>query len=95
MKIGEMYKHRNTVIQIYSILEENVTIKLFSNDIYLDTVVKSELLDDISDGFYKLMSSTDIKYFIDDKVDLYENAITKDFKNYNSIIETMKLSRNQ
>ncbi|AUZ95443.1 hypothetical protein FDI40_gp704 [Agrobacterium phage Atu_ph07] len=41
------------------------------------------------------MSSTEIKYFIDDKVDFYENAITKNFKNYNSIIETLKLSRNQ
>lgn len=95
MKIGEMYKHRNAVIQIHSIQEETVSIKLFSNDIYLDTVVKSELLEDINDGFYKPMSSTEIKYFIDDKVDLYENAITKNFKNYNSIIETLKLSRNQ
>lgn len=90
-----MYKNRNSVLQIHSIGDVTVLVKTFNTDIRLETCLKADLLEDIDDGFLKPMSSVEIKDFIEDKIDLYEEIISKNFKNYNSIIETLKMSKHQ
>lgn len=95
MKIGEMYKHRNSVFQIHSIGDATVLIKSFNNNIILETVLKSDLISDIEEGFFKVMSETEVKNFIDDKIDFYEEVIAQNFKNYSSIIETLTISKHK